>query len=72
MLYLRGMTDYLTVQEIADLLGVTDEAVRKLIKRRRLPAEKVGSTYRGFWRVKREDFDAYKRQERRNPPKIGT
>ncbi len=72
MLYPRGMTDYMTVQEVAAKLGVSDEAVRKLIKRKRLPAEKVGSKYRGYWRIKAEDLESFERIRPGRPPKTGS
>lgn len=45
--------DYLTIAEVAGLLGVSPATVRRWIERRRLPAYRVGT--RGV-RVRREDL----------------
>lgn len=63
-------SDTFTTAEAAALLterGVTAanggpvraETVKKWCERGRLPATKVGDTYRGEWRIKREDIEAF-------------
>ncbi len=39
------MIDYLTTKEVAAIWGCCDEAVRALIRRRRIPFEKIGGRY---------------------------
>jgi len=45
--------EYLTVAEIAEHFRVSDTTVRKLIKKRKLAAIKIGKNYR----IRREDFE---------------
>lgn len=45
-----------TPSQAADLLGVTDRAIRKALQSGRLPGEKRGSN----WFITREDFEHYK------------
>jgi len=48
----------LTVEEVADILRVSTQTVRRLIDDGDLRAIKV----RGQWRIKREDLDDYIRK----------
>jgi len=52
----------LTTNEVADLLGITRRGVHSLIKRNRLPAEKIGRD----WIIRSEDLQEY--WKRRRPP----
>jgi excisionase family DNA binding protein len=52
--------EFLSAKEIADLLGLKVDTVQGWIRRKELPAIKLGNTYR----VKREDFEKFL-QERR-------
>jgi excisionase family DNA binding protein len=45
----------LTVAEVANLLGVSDDVVRDRIRKNQLRAGKIG----GQWRVRREDLTEY-------------
>lgn len=54
------MTDKLTkplysINEAKDLLGVSDETVRRMINAKELDAVKV----RGQWRIRRESLEKY-------------
>lgn len=53
------MTDerWLSVEEIADHLGVTKDSVYRWIEKRGLPAHKVGK----LWKFKRDQVDAWVR-----------
>jgi excisionase family DNA binding protein len=48
----------LTVEEVADILRVSTQTVRRLIDDKELKAYRV----RGQWRIKREDLDEYLRK----------
>lgn len=56
---MRTMTEdrWLSVEEIADYLGVKRDTVYKWIERKKMPAHKVGS----LWKFKREEIDAWVR-----------
>jgi excisionase family DNA binding protein len=58
------MIDYnvLTVEEVARALRISEDSVRAMIKRKTLPAIKVGKSYR----IKQSDLDALMQTE---PPK---
>jgi excisionase family DNA binding protein len=45
----------LTVHEVANLLGVSDDVVRDLLRKRKLRGGKPG----GQWRIKRDDLAEY-------------
>jgi excisionase family DNA binding protein len=47
-----GSGEYLSVQQAADLLGVSPQTVRTCIKRGELPAVKIGD-----WRISRAALD---------------
>ena len=51
---------YLTPKEIALLLGVHEETIRRYLRTGELPAIKL----RGVYRVKREDFEEFLRKRR--------
>lgn len=56
---MKTMTEdrWLSVEEIADYLGVKRDTVYKWIERKKMPAHKVGS----LWKFKREEIDAWVR-----------
>lgn len=51
------MSTILVTKEVADLLRVSEEYVRELIRQRKLRAYKEGR--RGGYRILREDVDKY-------------
>lgn len=46
--------DYLTVQEAASILRVSDRSIMRYIKAKRLVATKIGQ-----WRIKKTDLDRF-------------
>ena len=48
-------TEYLTVEQIAKELGLSEETVLRWIRRKELKAYKLGKTYR----VKRQDYQEF-------------
>ena len=50
---------YLTVEEVAKQLGLSEYRVRELIREKQIRATKIGQ-----WRVKPEDLDAVIRKRR--------
>jgi excisionase family DNA binding protein len=52
---MKTMTEdrWLSVEEIADYLGVKRDTVYKWIERKKMPAHKVGS----LWKFKKEEID---------------
>lgn len=48
---------WLSVEEIADYLGVKRDTVYKWIERKKMPAHKVGS----LWKFRKEEIDAWVR-----------
>lgn len=57
--------EYLTPKEIAEILDVHEETVRRYIRIGDLPAIKL----RGVYRVKREDFEKFLENRRTRSPK---
>ena len=55
-------TEWLSVEDIAKELGLTEETIRTYIRSRQLTAYRVGNTYR----IKREDLNRF--LERRKIP----
>jgi excisionase family DNA binding protein len=47
------MSDVLTTKEAATYLKTTPDTIRRLLRQRRLPAMKLG----GSWRLRRSDLD---------------
>lgn len=47
--------EYLTIDQVAELLKVSAKTIRRLVRRRELPGFKVG----GQWRLKRADIDEW-------------
>jgi excisionase family DNA binding protein len=68
---MKTMTEerWLSVEEIADYLGVKRDTVYKWIERKKMPAHKVGS----LWKFKRDEIDEWVRTgqaaESRSAPK---
>ena len=62
---MAGNTDWLTVEDIYEVLGrrVPMDTIRSWIRSKRLPAYKPGRTYL----VKREDLDKFIRESRTTP-----
>jgi excisionase family DNA binding protein len=54
---------FLTIQEVADELGISERSVWRLIEEGELLSHKFGASTR----VKREDLDAYIDRSRRHP-----
>lgn len=54
------MKDFLSVEQIAQALHVSEETVRIWIRTKKLPAIRIGRDYR----VTQEDFDAFIKQRR--------
>jgi len=50
-----GTTEYLSLEEVADMLGVTYQLIYRLARSGELPAIRLGKLYR----VSRVDLDAY-------------
>ena len=48
------LTQYFTVPEVAKKLGVTDEWVRDLIRKKQMRAVKIGQ-----WKIKPQDLEAF-------------
>ena len=48
------LTQYLTVPDVAKKLGVTDEWVRDLIRKKQMRAVKIGQ-----WKIKPQDLEAF-------------
>lgn len=55
----------LTTQQAADILGVSRKMVQSLIKRGRLPAEKIGRD----WMIRKEDVEKHERGKPGPKPK---
>jgi excisionase family DNA binding protein len=47
--------EWLSVEQIASELGLTEDTIRNYIRTRQLAAYRIGNTYR----IKREDFDKF-------------
>ncbi len=47
--------EWLSVEQIANELGLTEDTIRNYIRTRQLTAYRIGNTYR----IKREDFDKF-------------
>jgi excisionase family DNA binding protein len=52
--------EFLSVRDIAELLGLKEDTIQGWIRRKELVAYKVGNTYR----VKREDLDKFLEERR--------
>jgi excisionase family DNA binding protein len=50
-----SQTEWLSVEQIAKELGLTEETIRTYIRSRQLTAYRVGNTYR----IKREDLNKF-------------
>ncbi len=55
---------YYTLQEVAELLKVTEKTIRNLIKSGQLPASQVGNRYR----IAHSDLQTYLLKTRKQPP----
>ncbi len=52
--------EFFTVREIAELLGVTVDTIQTYIRKKELPAYKVGKSYR----IRRNDLEEFLRKRR--------
>ena len=50
------LTEWITTQEAADLLGVTTTRVRQMIAEKQINAQKMGGKYRGQWQINTNDL----------------
>jgi excisionase family DNA binding protein len=53
----RGLPDYLTVEETAQVLGYSDHYVRRMLRKGKLRADKKG----GMWLVYRRAVENYQK-----------
>jgi excisionase family DNA binding protein len=60
------LPEWLTVDEVAQQLRVTDETVRRWIRRRQLPVLDLGGPRAGY-RIRRDDLDRFIKQRYGNP-----
>jgi len=51
---MNDIKNYLTVKEVSEQLGITEEWVRDLINAKEIKAVKIGR-----WRIKQEDLDDF-------------
>jgi len=51
---MENIKEYLTVPEVAEKLGLTDEWIRDLIRKKEIKAVKIGQ-----WKIKPEDLDRF-------------
>jgi excisionase family DNA binding protein len=52
----------ITVEQVAEKLGVSDRTIRNMIKDKRLKAFRVGQRQ---WRIDQADLDAYVEEQKR-------
>lgn len=57
-------TAHMTMKDVATELAISVDQAKKLVEKRKLAAVNVGVGERVFWRVSRDDFDAYLEQQR--------
>lgn len=60
--------DYLSLEEVADAMGVTYQLIYKLVRAGELPAARLGKLYR----VSRTDLEAYLARTKREAAEGGT
>jgi excisionase family DNA binding protein len=53
--------EYLTIDQVAELLKVSGKTIRRLVRRGEIPGFKVG----GQWRIKRGDIDEWVAEQKR-------
>lgn len=58
------MTKHLSVKQLAEELDVSYDHAKNLILGGHIPAVNTGTGQRAFWRVSRDDFNAYLNQGR--------
>jgi len=59
--------EYLTIDQVAELLKVSAKTIRRLVRRSEIPGFKVG----GQWRIKRADIDEWVADQKRSAFKNG-
>ena len=47
--------EFLTVEEVAKRLRLSEETVKRLLRKKELPGSKIG----GSWRISKQQFDRY-------------
>jgi excisionase family DNA binding protein len=60
---------YITTKEAAEMLGVSDQRVRDLLKAGRLSGKKLGSRLGGMWLVERRSVETFERRGAGRPRK---
>ena len=55
--------DILTIREVADYLKITERTLYRLVQEGKLPAFKVGNS----WRFRREDLERWISEQSRGP-----
>ena len=56
---MENIKQYLTVPEVAEKLGLTDEWIRDLIRKKEIKAVKIGQ-----WKIKPEDLEEFIKSRR--------
>ncbi|MCF7908175.1 MAG: helix-turn-helix domain-containing protein [Candidatus Omnitrophica bacterium] len=56
---MENIKEYLTVPEVAEKLGLTDEWIRDLIRKKEIKAVKIGQ-----WKIKPEDLEEFIKSRR--------
>jgi excisionase family DNA binding protein len=51
---MENIKEYLTVPEVAEKLGLTDEWIRDLIRKKEIKAVKIGQ-----WKIKPDDLEEF-------------
>lgn len=59
--------EYLTIDQVAELLNVSAKTIRRLVRRNEIPGFKVG----GQWRIKRADIDDWVTAQKRTAHENG-
>lgn len=57
--------EFMTVEEVAQLLRMSEETVKRLLRGKQLVGYKIG----GAWRIDRADFAAYLAKQKNIQPK---
>lgn len=56
--------EYLTTQEVAELLGVSTSRVRQLLLAGKIPADRTGDRYRGNWYIDPASVEEFQKTRR--------
>ena len=63
------MEDMITVEQAAEIIGVSAVRIRQFIKEERLPATKIGEGRRGMWLINRADLEKVKDRPKAGRPR---